>query len=149
MIFAFFHGFVVIVTVALQLQASEFSWNIRRWSIKALLKSVWILFETFHCSDKNSHWFLHCLAVHSVLNCPNLCHYYKMQQTLVWHLFCRLIVILSSCQLCSVDVCKRDLRVCVTAGNCCVFFIQHKLPARTEISWKPDGKLLALGNEDG
>ncbi|NWW30650.1 GEMI5 protein, partial [Panurus biarmicus] len=27
--------------------------------------------------------------------------------------------------------------------------IKHKLPARTEISWKPDGKLLALGNEDG
>uniref|UniRef100_A0A663MLC8 Gem nuclear organelle associated protein 5 n=1 Tax=Athene cunicularia TaxID=194338 RepID=A0A663MLC8_ATHCN len=27
--------------------------------------------------------------------------------------------------------------------------IRHKLPARTEISWKPDGKLLALGNEDG
>uniref|UniRef100_A0A8D2PDN9 Gem nuclear organelle associated protein 5 n=1 Tax=Zosterops lateralis melanops TaxID=1220523 RepID=A0A8D2PDN9_ZOSLA len=27
--------------------------------------------------------------------------------------------------------------------------INHKLPARTEISWKPDGKLLALGNEDG
>ncbi|KAF2979018.1 hypothetical protein EK904_000181 [Melospiza melodia maxima] len=27
--------------------------------------------------------------------------------------------------------------------------IKHKLPARTEVSWKPDGKLLALGNEDG
>ncbi|NXD02418.1 GEMI5 protein, partial [Certhia familiaris] len=27
--------------------------------------------------------------------------------------------------------------------------IKHKMPARTEISWKPDGKLLALGNEDG
>ncbi|NXU85189.1 GEMI5 protein, partial [Xiphorhynchus elegans] len=27
--------------------------------------------------------------------------------------------------------------------------VKHKLPARTEISWKPDGKLLALGNEDG
>uniref|UniRef100_A0A8B9SD63 Gem nuclear organelle associated protein 5 n=1 Tax=Apteryx owenii TaxID=8824 RepID=A0A8B9SD63_APTOW len=27
--------------------------------------------------------------------------------------------------------------------------IKHKLPAHTEISWKPDGKLLALGNEDG
>ncbi|NWV13038.1 GEMI5 protein, partial [Ptilonorhynchus violaceus] len=27
--------------------------------------------------------------------------------------------------------------------------IKHKLPARTEISWKPDGKLVALGNEDG
>uniref|UniRef100_A0A8B9D388 Gem nuclear organelle associated protein 5 n=1 Tax=Anser cygnoides TaxID=8845 RepID=A0A8B9D388_ANSCY len=27
--------------------------------------------------------------------------------------------------------------------------IKHKLPARTEISWKPDGRLLALGNEDG
>uniref|UniRef100_A0A8C9FAE2 Gem nuclear organelle associated protein 5 n=1 Tax=Pavo cristatus TaxID=9049 RepID=A0A8C9FAE2_PAVCR len=27
--------------------------------------------------------------------------------------------------------------------------IKHKLPARTELSWKPDGKLLALGNEDG
>ncbi|NXY21418.1 GEMI5 protein, partial [Atrichornis clamosus] len=27
--------------------------------------------------------------------------------------------------------------------------IKHKLPARTEISWKPDGKVLALGNEDG
>ncbi|NXP51027.1 GEMI5 protein, partial [Heliornis fulica] len=27
--------------------------------------------------------------------------------------------------------------------------IKHKLPGRTEISWKPDGKLLALGNEDG
>lgn len=34
-------------------------------------------------------------------------------------------------------------------GNSFVFFPQHKLPARTEISWKPDGKLLALGNEDG
>uniref|UniRef100_A0A8D0L820 Gem-associated protein 5 n=1 Tax=Sphenodon punctatus TaxID=8508 RepID=A0A8D0L820_SPHPU len=27
--------------------------------------------------------------------------------------------------------------------------IKYKLPARTEISWKPDGKILALGNEDG
>ncbi|XP_066416527.1 gem-associated protein 5 [Molothrus aeneus] len=27
--------------------------------------------------------------------------------------------------------------------------IKHKLPARTEVSWKADGKLLALGNEDG
>ncbi|NXX93521.1 GEMI5 protein, partial [Centropus bengalensis] len=27
--------------------------------------------------------------------------------------------------------------------------IKHKMPARTEISWKPDGKILALGNEDG
>ncbi|KAJ7406167.1 Gem-associated protein 5 [Willisornis vidua] len=27
--------------------------------------------------------------------------------------------------------------------------IKHKLPARTEICWKPDGRLLALGNEDG
>ncbi|KAM7161684.1 gem-associated protein 5 [Macrochelys suwanniensis] len=27
--------------------------------------------------------------------------------------------------------------------------VKYKLPARTEISWKPDGKLLALGNEDG
>ncbi|EMP37054.1 Gem-associated protein 5, partial [Chelonia mydas] len=27
--------------------------------------------------------------------------------------------------------------------------IKYKLPARTEISWKPDGKMLALGNEDG
>ncbi|XP_074865401.1 gem-associated protein 5 [Carettochelys insculpta] len=27
--------------------------------------------------------------------------------------------------------------------------VKHKLPARTEISWKPDGKILALGNEDG
>ncbi|NWT69768.1 GEMI5 protein, partial [Prunella himalayana] len=27
--------------------------------------------------------------------------------------------------------------------------IKHKLPARTEVSWKPDGRLLALGNEDG
>lgn len=89
------------------------------------------------------------LAVQSVFNCPNLCHCYKMQQTLVRLLFCRVIVILSSCQLCSIDVCKRDLRACVMAGNSHVFSLQHKLPARTEISWKPDGKLLALGNEDG
>ncbi|NWI97895.1 GEMI5 protein, partial [Pitta sordida] len=27
--------------------------------------------------------------------------------------------------------------------------IKHKLPARTEVSWRADGKLLALGNEDG
>ncbi|KAM3844618.1 gem-associated protein 5 isoform 2-T2 [Vipera latastei] len=27
--------------------------------------------------------------------------------------------------------------------------IKHKLPAHTEISWKPDGTLLAIGNEDG
>ncbi|NXE91924.1 GEMI5 protein, partial [Menura novaehollandiae] len=27
--------------------------------------------------------------------------------------------------------------------------IKHKLPARTEICWKPDGKLVALGNDDG
>lgn len=72
-----------------------------------------------------------------------------MQQTLVWLLFCRLIVILSSCQLCSVDVCERDQRACMMAGHSCAFSLQHKLPARTEISWKPDGKLLALGNEDG
>ncbi|XP_029439095.1 gem-associated protein 5 [Rhinatrema bivittatum] len=27
--------------------------------------------------------------------------------------------------------------------------IKHKLPAHTEMSWKPDGKILAIGNEDG
>ncbi|XP_066469603.1 gem-associated protein 5 [Tiliqua scincoides] len=27
--------------------------------------------------------------------------------------------------------------------------IKHKLPAHTEISWKPDGSILAIGNEDG
>nr|XP_056716172.1 gem-associated protein 5 [Euleptes europaea] len=27
--------------------------------------------------------------------------------------------------------------------------IEHKLPAHTEISWKPDGTILAIGNEDG
>ncbi|XP_028905492.1 gem-associated protein 5 isoform X1 [Ornithorhynchus anatinus] len=27
--------------------------------------------------------------------------------------------------------------------------IKYKLPAHTEISWKPDGKIMALGNEDG
>ncbi|XP_060096241.1 gem-associated protein 5 isoform X2 [Heteronotia binoei] len=27
--------------------------------------------------------------------------------------------------------------------------IKHKLPAHTEISWKPDGTILAIGNEDG
>nr|XP_033783003.1 gem-associated protein 5 [Geotrypetes seraphini] len=27
--------------------------------------------------------------------------------------------------------------------------INHKLPAHTEMSWKPDGKILAIGNEDG
>ncbi|XP_054834207.1 gem-associated protein 5 isoform X3 [Eublepharis macularius] len=27
--------------------------------------------------------------------------------------------------------------------------IKHKLPAHTEISWKPDGSVLAIGNEDG
>ncbi|KAJ6667841.1 hypothetical protein lerEdw1_016162 [Lerista edwardsae] len=27
--------------------------------------------------------------------------------------------------------------------------IKHKLPARTEIRWKPDGSVLAIGNEDG
>ncbi|XP_058533541.1 gem-associated protein 5 [Ochotona princeps] len=27
--------------------------------------------------------------------------------------------------------------------------IKYKLPVHTEISWKPDGKILALGNEDG
>ncbi|XP_048344202.1 gem-associated protein 5 [Sphaerodactylus townsendi] len=27
--------------------------------------------------------------------------------------------------------------------------ITHKLPAHTEISWKPDGSILAIGNEDG
>uniref|UniRef100_A0A3B4BNB8 Uncharacterized protein n=1 Tax=Periophthalmus magnuspinnatus TaxID=409849 RepID=A0A3B4BNB8_9GOBI len=27
--------------------------------------------------------------------------------------------------------------------------IQHKLPLHTDLSWKPDGKVLAIGNEDG
>ncbi|XP_061473449.1 gem-associated protein 5 isoform X2 [Rhineura floridana] len=27
--------------------------------------------------------------------------------------------------------------------------VKHKLPAHTEISWKPDGSILAIGNEDG
>nr|XP_060621501.1 gem-associated protein 5 isoform X2 [Anolis sagrei ordinatus] len=27
--------------------------------------------------------------------------------------------------------------------------VKHKLPAHTEISWKPDGTILAIGNEDG
>ncbi|XP_069055725.1 gem-associated protein 5 isoform X1 [Pleurodeles waltl] len=27
--------------------------------------------------------------------------------------------------------------------------IKHKLPGRTELNWKPDGNVLALGNEDG
>ncbi|KAJ7316523.1 hypothetical protein JRQ81_002685 [Phrynocephalus forsythii] len=27
--------------------------------------------------------------------------------------------------------------------------VKHKLPAHTEISWKPDGSTLAIGNEDG
>ncbi len=29
----------------------------------------------------------------------------------------------------------------------CIF--QHKLPGRSEISWKPDFSVVALGNEDG
>ncbi|XP_032885648.1 gem-associated protein 5 isoform X2 [Amblyraja radiata] len=27
--------------------------------------------------------------------------------------------------------------------------IKHKLPGRSELSWKPDGKVLAIGNDDG
>lgn len=30
-----------------------------------------------------------------------------------------------------------------------LFAFQYKLPVHTEISWKADGKIMALGNEDG